>query len=91
MPSDISYTLDIETILKLYLDEDWMDEELITGVEERPSNSSRGLEDCDFCEDDLESEDFSDLDWLDDDEDEDSNWSEMSYNRFNKNKIVYGQ
>ena len=88
MPNDISYPLDLDIILKLYLDEDWMDEELIIGVEERPSNSSYGLE---TCEDDLESEDFSDLDWLDDDEDENSSWSEMSYNRFNKNKIVYGQ
>ena len=88
MPSDISYPLDIDVILKLCLDEDWMDEELIIGVEEHPSNSSCGLE---SCEDDLESEDFSDLDWLDDDEDEKTSWSEMSYNRFNKNKIVYGQ
>lgn len=87
MSSDISYTLDMDVILKLYFDEDWMDEELIIGVEENPSNSSYGLED---CEDDLESKDFSDLNWLDD-ENENSNWSEMSYNRFNKNKIVYGQ
>ena len=93
MPSDISYTLDLDVILKLYIEEDWMDEELIIGVEERPSNSSHGVNDCDFCEDDLESEDFSDLDWLDDGEDDDcgSEWSEMSYRRFNKNKIVYGQ
>lgn len=93
MPSDISYPLDMDIILKLYFDEDWMDEELITGVEELLSNSSHGVEDCDFCEDDLESEDFSDLDWLDNDNDEDdeSEWSEMSYRRFNKNKIVYGQ
>lgn len=88
MPSDISYALDLDSVFKLYLDEDWMDEELIIGVEERPSNFSNGLED---YEDDLESEDFSDLDWLDDYEDESSSWSEMSYNRFNKNKIVYGQ
>lgn len=80
-----SYTLDLDIALKLYLDEDWMDEELIIGVEERPSNFSRGLEDCDFCEDDLESEDFSDLDWLDDD-DEESEWSEMSYRIFSNKK-----
>lgn len=91
MLSDNSYTLDLDIILKLYLDEDWMDEDLVIGVEENPSNSSYDLENCDFCEDDLESEDFSDLDWLDDDDDEISSWSEMSYNRFNKNKIVYGQ
>lgn len=84
-----SYALDLDVVLKIYSDEDWMDDELIIGVEERPSNSSHGVSDCDFCEDDLESEDFSDLDWLD--EDDSTSWSEMSYNRFNKNKIVYGQ